>query len=498
MIRTVDGGLVWSTQSLPSGILSLNGVSCPAKVACEAAGEKGTYLTSSAVIIGTSRSNVKQWETQYSGKSGTNLTSISCATAAECEAGGGSSLVGGLLGTTDGGTNWSAQALPAGSPPIGGGCGIEACTAVSCPGAGHCEAVATARFIGTSTGGRTWVVQPIPDGMNELTAIGCGASGVCQVFGKAQNGTPEVYSTDDNGAKWSGMTLSSQVFTISSVSCVSSLTCIAVGIGNTFTGIALRTVNGGASWSVVPMPKGVGEVLGISCVKPATCEAVGYSSTLGGGPIIVRSSDLGVSWKIQSVPPSVGTLDTISCSTAASSAAGGSTGSDGAVVTTTNSGTKWSLHQIAGGVNEINDLDCASAKKCEATGTGETIAGLAFVMGSGNGGASWSFQDLPESGGDLFSGLSCPSTQTCFVIGVSVSGEFEGGNIVTVTSGAIVESVNGGGSWTAMTVPSTSGPMSGVDCPTPSDCFAVGIGRADGDGAMIFEILLGPAGSRLR
>ena len=157
------------------------------------------------------------------------LNDVACKSATDCEAVGRSSTgIGVVMGTTDGGASWQAQASRTGSarstaslarrrrsarplpkpllppapvssssPPTAAGRGkgevpkgAVAFYGIACPSATTCTAVGDSRtggvVIRTTNDGRTWAVQTVPKGTSLLNAVACVSSARCEAVGKLQ------------------------------------------------------------------------------------------------------------------------------------------------------------------------------------------------------------------------------------------------------------------------------------------------------------------------
>jgi photosystem II stability/assembly factor-like uncharacterized protein len=145
-MRTVDGGINWRIERLPTGVGELDGVSCSGTSDCWAVG--ANQIAGTGVVVATTDAG-KHWSTQRVPKRLGNLAGISCASPSDCwaTAGGGASgghgagsggvagpPTGEILATTNGGRHWSSEALPSAMGPVLG---------VSCPGTSDCWAVAS-------------------------------------------------------------------------------------------------------------------------------------------------------------------------------------------------------------------------------------------------------------------------------------------------------------------------------------------------------------------
>ena len=141
----------------------------------------------------------------------------------------------------------------------------------------------------------------------------------------------------------------------------------------------------------------------------------------------------------------------------------------------------------------LNGVSCASAKECFAGGDS-----LTQNFGSGKtliehwDGSHWTIATSPSPGSSsdaLLSGVSCPRVTSCFAAGAS-------------DSGLLTEHWNGS-KWSIVAVPDANGfarpalsdsitpGLTGVSCPTPTDCYAVGKHRFGHDRAPLERVALG-------
>ena len=145
ILNTVNGGGTWTPQAVPSGVASLDGISCSSDTTCLAAG--------SHVITTTTAGS--HWNDLGSPAGSTGLSSVSCFSPTNCTAVGGANI----LGTSDGGTSWTGQALPAGVGSLAG---------VSCAGPANCEAAGT----GTNFGGTIETLSAPPTVTTSTLTVG--------------------------------------------------------------------------------------------------------------------------------------------------------------------------------------------------------------------------------------------------------------------------------------------------------------------------------------
>jgi hypothetical protein len=86
-----------------------------------------------------------------------------------------------------------------------------------------------------------------------------------------------------------------------------------------------------------------------------------------------------------------------------------------------------------------------------------------------------------QGSGEIF-GTSCPTTQMCVSVGTPYQDD---------DAAYIIETTNGGSSWTEETPPSNAGVLRAVSCPSVQDCVAVG--ASTGTAAVIISTTDGGA-----
>ena len=174
-------------------------VSCPSTTYCVAVGTSGTSTADFALAEAW---NGKTWsrmpvQPPVSGKYGTELTGVSCTSAASCVAvGTGSAAGGGLSSFAE---VWNGRAWAAGKMSWPKGTRRPYLVAVSCRSAKSCVAVGfadadfdagghTGRAAATSWNGRTWTAATVPapgKGKASLfNAVSCPATADCVAVGQ--------------------------------------------------------------------------------------------------------------------------------------------------------------------------------------------------------------------------------------------------------------------------------------------------------------------------
>jgi hypothetical protein len=216
----------------------------------------------------------------------------------------------------------------------------------------------------------------------------------------------------------------------------------------------------------------------------------GASATQAGASAIpAGASPDATSWWLQTArAPStarVATLDAVSCPAHGICTAVGyssdRTYSAGATLAEHLDGGKWTIqptpHQAGGGLAELNGVSCPALTDCIAIGNSAL-----GPLGEQWDGTNWTIQSMPIPAGTFNpqpQAVSCASTVSCTAVGVTYTSVGE--NAMPLAE------YWDGTSWTAETVPVPAGAfdidLTGVSCPTATDCTAVGTydGTAGGD-----------------
>ena len=231
--------------------------------------------------------------------------------------------------------------------------------------------------------------------LSELSGISCPAANQCAAVGNS------AMAERWNGAKWSlaPLAASTSYSRLQSVACPSATTCFAVGHAFPLLEFADHPLIerwDGTTWSVVAGPTITGTnvyawLASISCVTVADCTAVGdyhdrapASSNQPFGLALIEHWD-GSRWShVKSPAPSKLHTDDV----------------------------------------ELAGVDCTSATDCKAVGSYMTYdrkhGTVVHPLAEHWNGAKWSIMTLPGSGQDALTGISCPSSASCFALGASI------------------------------------------------------------------------------
>ena len=121
------------------------------------------------------------------------------------------------------------------------------------------------------------------------------------------------------------------------------------------------------------------------------------------------------------------------------------------------------------GTSDLAAVSCATARRCWAVGVaGPNPApgtGATVIAATTDGGKSWRAQRVVGDGTPQLSGVSCPTATECMAVG-STGASLPGSGVVITTSDA-------GATWTAASSPPNALVLSSVTCASPTDCTAI-------------------------
>lgn len=302
--RSSTNGLTWVVQKDPTGIETLNGVSCTSKSWCRAVGE----TSANDPVILASPTTGSKWTEETAPAADGDLLAIDCASATLCWAGGYSSgfVSGAVAETTDGGGVWTPESVPGGSTGVaevtGFGCAGSGTTPIRCFATGNWSNYGQAPYLMHSTSKiKSWTdvsTLPKPGVAGTLEGAKCLTGAHCIFVG--DDPAYYVLETSTSGAKFTKGTVPSGVTGLASVSCVGLKHCIAVGTLSGGGGAVLKSRTGKV-WTAESAPSGTGALSSVSCSSETHCVAVGQQSA--GGPAVIVTTDGGALWS-SVTPPS--------------------------------------------------------------------------------------------------------------------------------------------------------------------------------------------------
>ncbi len=398
------------------------------------------------------------------------ITSVSCASAGNCSAGG--FYVGPLGHSSQAfvvsqvhGTWGTAEEVP-GTAALNRGAGAEI-DSVSCASAGNCSA-----------GGY----------YNDRRTLNYRAFVVSQVHG-TWGRAEEVPGTTTRSISW-----------VLSVSCASAGNCSAGGFYQGSSGyrqaFVVSQVHG--TWGTakgIRAAHGGAETNSVSCTSAGNCSAGGSYTGRSGRLLAFVVSQVHGTWGTAEEVPgtatrSISVVFSVSCAAAGNCSAGGSyndrSGHRQAFVVSQVHGTWGKAEEVPGtatlnkGIAEIRSVSCTSAGNCSAAGTYIDSSGhyQAFVVSQVHG--TWGTAEevpgtatLNKGGRAEISSVSCASAGNCSAGGFYVDSSGDGQAFVVSQTG---------GTWgPAEEVPGTAtlnkggdAGISSVSCATAGHCSAGG------------------------
>jgi len=366
------------------------------------------------------------------------------------------------------------------------GLAAAACNASPSPrGAGG------APVLGQQRGTPAVVGQPAPAATGQLDAVSCASSDLCWAVGTPASqpvASPSstapspsdavIVATANGGRTWVAQPVAlTSTLELDGISCPDVRHCMAVGSAGagSSTAAVLTTEDGGAHWTQVAPPAGAIVVTGVDCIDAVSCTAIADDGTAFWS---AQSTDFGRSWQREGdLPAVVEDPGGLSCALDGTCLITGFTPTaaghgQGAIATSSDGGATWTASQVPAGTGLLQSAVCATATSCLAGGTtSTTVSALVPAKGallqSEDGGRTWTASVQTPTVDDIF-GIDCPSSRVCVAVGTDWMGT------PPVGTGAVARSSDGGSSFTAVTTEYTPLALTALACPTPGNCVAVG------------------------
>jgi hypothetical protein len=499
-------GTRWALQTTPNPTgatdTSLSAVACLSSTECEAV---GGYTNSAGVgVTLTEAWNGTKWAPQASpnptGAGGSSLSAVACPSSTDCEAVGSYENSSGDYATLAEGWNGTTWALQASRNPTGAT--FSFLYGVACLSSTDCEAVGEAYTnssgqvtLAERWNGTKWALQAIanPTGSDDssLTGVACSSSTDCAAVGYYNTTSSGQVALAErwNGTKWAlqAVAAGGGAGGLNGVACSSSTECEAVGsYYNSFGYAALAEGWNGTQWALQASPNPGADTSyqqGVTCSSSTDCEAVGSYYNSSGVYVPFAEGWNGTTWALQAVPTPAGAtasgLSAVACSSSTDCEAVGNylNGSGSETLAADWNGTTWALQAIPNPTGAtysyLYGVACPSSTDCEAVGGNMYGAGTGYVaLAEQWNGTTWAPQTMPWVTGssDIFlNAVACASSADCEAVG----GYYNGSN-VGVT---LAEDWNGT-TWAPQATPNPTGAtysdLTGVACPSPTDCEAVG------------------------
>ena len=433
LIETTDAGASWTVDSEPSTFTNPRGISCASATVCEIGGTDFNSGPNQVApgAIGTTDGGAN-WVDQPSPPGwppnvqfGTTLDGMACPTTSDCVGSGGTSNIGteqAVATTTDGGASWTTRSVSTNNGTVFNS--VSCPTTTTCYAAGNNVGLAPtpgSGIIKTTDGGSTWTEQTLPatiPGSNTtqdymLGSIACPTVSICFAGGSYfVNNYYEspLLMTVDGGAIWTGTPLF--LANIYDVSCATTTDCVLVGAAThgaqlqNQTPAVYQTTDDGQTWQQTNAPFAIGILDSVTCLTPSECYAAGLTES--------NSSQVGVVVRSFTPTQSVPTVTSVSPTSG--------TTSGGTQVTII--GTNFtSGATVSFGTNAATGVSCASTTSCVATSpAGSGVVDVTVTTAAGT---------SATSSGDKFTYTSSSSPT---VTSISPAfGPPAGGTQVTIT-----------------------------------------------------------------
>jgi Bacterial Ig-like domain (group 3) len=410
------------------GLANVNSVSCTAPGDCAAAGSYADGSHDNQAFVADEQAG--KWRTAREvpgtaalNKFSANALSVSCKSAGNCAVGGFYEQAG---QDSEAFVASEAHGLWHPAAPVRGTVGAGAAvSSVSCAAAGDCvaggyftdRAGREQAFVADETAGTWGPAITVAAGLNVagnayVTSVSCASAGNCAAGGfySTGPGQTEAFIVDERHGAWSAAhevagALNAGLFgSVTSVSCASPGNCAAGGSYTDGAGHAqafVATEKSGA-WAAARQVAGALNDGGnatantVSCPSAGECAAGGsYTSTARGQQAFVVSERRGAWSAARQVAGALNisgdtSVDAISCPSAGNCAAGGEYGVGNpfyeAFVVTERGGAWLPAAEIAGNLNTdaggvVESVSCTSVGDCTAGGAVTAAAGgEAFVV----------------------------------------------------------------------------------------------------------------------
>lgn len=283
---STNGGSTWTSVPTPSGLPTLDALSCPTTSLCVAGGP--------GVLVRSSDAGVT-WTVAAPPTTDMTILGMSCSSSSLCTAVGVTPGVdapdpGAIVTSLDGGVTWTAVAVP----------GLQALGSVSCPSTTYCVAVGQQIEVSLD-GAKTWNPKAVAGGTGLLRSVACSSVTSCLAVGPnpAMITTPQasafVLSSSDGGSSWTDTAAPAQSGSVDFVSCALGGRCVLTGLPDGSVGpVLLSTGDVGATWTPMSPPTGLSAVASMSCAS-TSCVFTGQGSSGA-----VSGVGSGTSWTVAS------------------------------------------------------------------------------------------------------------------------------------------------------------------------------------------------------
>jgi photosystem II stability/assembly factor-like uncharacterized protein len=179
ILRSADGGRHWTVRPAPRPVAYLLGLSCASGRTCTAVGDP-VHPPGPAIIERTTDGGLR-WTKQAAPHGSTILDSVSCPDAQTCYAFSDTSPPT-IDVTRDGGSHWVASKLTAGRGAVFPPTSLSCMARLICSGVAGNPPLIRGLVFDTTNGGSTWSAPAMPAGIASLLGISC-KQGHCVAVG---------------------------------------------------------------------------------------------------------------------------------------------------------------------------------------------------------------------------------------------------------------------------------------------------------------------------
>jgi photosystem II stability/assembly factor-like uncharacterized protein len=135
-------------------------------------------------------------------------------------------------------------------------------------------------------------------------------------------------------------------------------------------------------------------------------------------------------------------------------------------------GATWTAADVPAGTGLLQSAICVTFTSCLAAGTTSTtvsavVPAKGALLESDDGGQTWTRTSRSSSIDDIY-GVACPSPRVCAMVGTRWIGE------PPVGTGAVAQRHDGKAAFSASTTAYTPLPLTALACPSVRRCIAVG------------------------
>ncbi|HLW36718.1 MAG TPA: hypothetical protein VKS98_13780 [Chthoniobacterales bacterium] len=339
-----------------------------------------------------------------------------------------------------------------------------------------------------------------------LSALTCVGASDCWTVGRSEIGQTYTSTTFMrwNGQSWQVVpspSVDKRTNGLVAIACLSSSSCWAVGYTIDIQTVSVQTLIlrwDGTSWTIAPSPNvgtGFNALYGVACTAETSCWAVGFENGGSQAKTLIEKWD-GASWTVQT-SPNLGVennvLNGVTCNSASDCWAAGYSGVEGAksALLTHWDGTSWTAstlpNQLLIQENVLHGITCTAASDCVAVG--ESYNGVSHATSIERwDGTSWTNAIAPNVGVDNYlSRISCASESDCWAVGhfsdaAADPSQFDQ-PLMLHWDGSL---------WSpSAIVPNLTttygADLSGVECASGSDCWAVGSIQPGGSNRSLIE-----------